>query len=147
MVPDVPIALHNGDALTFGKAVGKGPYLVSPVTANVMPIYDTEAVLSPPVSQPVISLVDSHTLPATPINTKERAKAPDPPPPPPPNPGRYGLFGLPPTPSPRSPPTSSASEGGFISHSRPQAFYSTMVRFHPESYYPRSRQRDHGGCH
>jgi hypothetical protein len=105
MVPDVPIALQDGDTLTFGKAVGKEPYLVSPVTANVMLIYDTETVLSPPVSQPVISLVDSPTLPATPINTKEHAEAPNPP-----NPGRYGLFGPLSTPSPRSSPTSSASE-------------------------------------
>ena len=86
IVPDVPIALQDGDTLTFGKAVGKEPYLVSPVTANVMLIYDTEAVLSPPVSQPIISLVDSPTLPATPIKTKEHAEAPNPP-----NPGRYGL--------------------------------------------------------
>lgn len=105
MVPDVPIALQDGDTLTFGKAVGKEPYLVSPVTANVMLIYDTEAVLSPSVSQPVISLVDSPTLPATPIKSKEHAEAPNPP-----NPGRYGLFGPQSTPSPRSSPTSSASE-------------------------------------
>jgi len=102
IVPDVPIALQDGDTLTFGKVVGKEPLCVSPVTANVMLIYDTEAVLSPPISQPVISLVDSPaSLPATPIKGKDQAEAPKPA-----NPGRYGLFG------PHSPPSSQESSPG-----------------------------------
>lgn len=113
IVPDVPIALQDGDTLTFGKAVGKEPYLVSPVTANVMLIYDTEAVLSPPISQPVISLVDSPTLPATPIKGKEHAESPTPP-----NPGRYGLFGPHSTPSSESSPSSSSED---FSQSDPDA--------------------------
>ena len=103
IVPDVPIALQDGDTLTFGKPVGKEPYLVSPVTANVMLIYDTEAVLSPPISQPVISLVDSPILPATPIKGKEHAEAPKPSSS---NAGRYGLFG------PHSPASSLPSSPG-----------------------------------
>ncbi|KAI0288764.1 hypothetical protein BC826DRAFT_1036078 [Russula brevipes] len=102
IVPDVPIALQDGDTLTFGKAVGKEPYCVSPVTANVMLIYDTEAVLSPPISQPVISLVDSPSLPPTTIKGKESAEAPQAP-----NSGRYGLFGPHLSPSPSSPGSSS----------------------------------------
>jgi hypothetical protein len=103
IVPDVPIALQDGDTLTFGKAVGKEPFCVSPVTANVMLIYDTEAVQSPTISQPVISLVDS-PLPTTPINGKDQAEAPKTP-----NPGRYGLFGphFSPSPSSQSSPGSS----------------------------------------
>jgi hypothetical protein len=95
MVPDVPIALQDGDTLTFGKAVGKEPLCVAPVTANVMLIYDTEAVESPSISQPVISLVDSPSLPATPIKGKDQAEAPKTP-----NAGRYGLFGPHSSPSP-----------------------------------------------
>lgn len=94
IVPDVPIALQDGDTLTFGKAVGKEPLCVSPITANVMLIYDTEAVKSPPISQPVISLVDSPSLPTTPIKGKAQAEAP--------NAGRYGLFGPHSSPSPSS---------------------------------------------
>ena len=103
IVPDVPIALQDGDTLTFGKAVGKEPFSVSPVTANVMLIYDTEAVQSPTVSQPIISLVDSPSLPTTPIKGKE-AEAPKSP-----NAGRYGLFGphFSPSPSCQSSPRSS----------------------------------------
>jgi hypothetical protein len=114
IVPDVPIALQDGDTLTFGKAVGKEPYLVSPVTANIMLIYDTEAVLSPPISQQVISLVDSPSLPATPIKSKEHAEAQTPP-----NPGRYGLFGPQCSPSPQSSPSSSISDD--FSQSDPDA--------------------------
>ena len=105
IVPDVPIALQDGDTLTFGKAVGKEPYLVSPVIANVMLIYDTETALSPPVSQPVISLLDSPTLPATPIKSKEHAESPNTP-----NAGRYGLFGPHSTPSSESSPSSSSED-------------------------------------
>ena len=107
IVPDVPIALQDGDTLTFGRAVGKEPFCVSPVTANIMLIYDTEAVLSPPISQPVISLVDSPTLPATLIKGKE-AEAPKAP-----NPGRYGLFGPQSSPSSQSSPGSGSSEEDF----------------------------------
>ncbi|KAH9958439.1 hypothetical protein BC827DRAFT_1219521 [Russula dissimulans] len=97
IVPDVPIALQDGDTLTFGKVVGKEPFCVSPVTANVMLIYDTEEALSPSISQPVITLVGSPaSLPATPIKGKDQAEAPA-------NPGRYGLFG------PHSPPSSRES--------------------------------------
>jgi hypothetical protein len=113
IVPDVPIALQDGDTLTFGKTVGKEPYLVSPVTANVMLIYDTEAVQSPPISQPVISLVDSPTRPATPIKDKDYAEAPNPP-----TAGRYGLLG------PHSSPSSPSSPGSFsedFSQSDPDA--------------------------
>ncbi|KAF8491707.1 hypothetical protein F5888DRAFT_1637461 [Russula emetica] len=102
VVPDVPIALQDGDTLTFGKAVGKEPFSVSPVTANVMLIYDTEAVQSPTISQPVISLVDSPSLPTTPIKGKDQAEAPKAP-----NAGRYGLFG------PHSSPSSQSSPGSF----------------------------------
>ena len=104
IVPDVPIALQDGDTLTFGKAVGKEPYLVSPVIANVMLIYDTESAMSPPVSQPVISLLDSPPLPTTPIN-KEHAESPTPP-----NAGRYGLFGPHSSPSSQSSPGSSSED-------------------------------------
>lgn len=107
IVPDVPIALQDGDTLTFGRAVGKEPFCVSPVTANVMLIYDTESVLSPPISQPVISLVDSPTLPASLIKGKE-AEAPKGP-----NPGRYGLFGPQSSPSSQSSPGSGSSEEDF----------------------------------
>lgn len=101
IVPDVPIALQDGDTLTFGKAVGKEPYCVSPVTANVMLIYDTEAVLSPPPAvQPVISLTDSPTSPTTPIQSKQPAAAPNSS-----ISGRYGLFG------PHSPSSHSSSPG------------------------------------
>ena len=100
IVPDVPIALQDGDTLTFGKVVGKEPFCVSPVTANVMLIYDTEAVHSPPISQPVISLVDSPSLPATPNKGKDQAEAPKAL-----NAGRYGLFG------PHSSPYSQSSHG------------------------------------
>jgi hypothetical protein len=100
IVPDVPIALQDGDTLTFGRAVGKESFCVAPVTANVMLIYDTETVLNPPISQPVISLVDSPTLPATLIKGKDQAEAPKAP-----NPGRYGLFG------PQSSPSSQSSPG------------------------------------
>jgi hypothetical protein len=103
IVPDVPIALQDGDTLTFGKAVGKDPLCVSPVTANVMLIYDTEAVQSPPISQPVISLVDSPSLSAPPIKGKDQAEAPKAP-----NAGRYGLFG-PHSPSPSPSPSSQSS--------------------------------------
>ncbi|KAI0246040.1 hypothetical protein BJV78DRAFT_1258274 [Lactifluus subvellereus] len=101
IVPDVPIALQDGDTLTFGKAVGKEPYSVSPITANVMLIYDTEAVLSPPPAvQPVISLTDSPTSPTTPIKSKQPAAAPNSS-----ISGRYGLFG------PHSPCSQSSSPG------------------------------------
>ena len=70
-----------------------------------MLIYDTEAVLSPPISQPVISLIDSPPLPATPINTKEHAESPNPP-----NAGRYGLFGPHSSPSLESSPSSSCED-------------------------------------
>ena len=108
IVPDVPIALQDGDTLTFGRAVGKEPFCVSPVTANVMLIYDTETVLSPPISQPVISLVDSPSLPATLIKGKE-AEAPKAP-----NPGRYGLFGPQSSPSSQSSPGSSDEDFSLI---------------------------------
>jgi hypothetical protein len=105
IVPDVPIALQDGDTLIFGKAVGKEPYCVSPITANVMLIYDTEAILSPPVAQPVISLVDSPTSPTPPVKGKQPAAAP--------NlsvsAGRYGLFG-PHSPSSQSSPGSSSED-------------------------------------
>ncbi|KAI9461536.1 hypothetical protein F5148DRAFT_1214961 [Russula earlei] len=98
IVPDVPITLQDGDTLIFGKAVGKEPFCVSPVIANIMLIYDTEAVQSPIISQPVISLVDSPTLPATPIKSKDQAEVT--------NFGRYGLFG------PHSSPSSQESSPG-----------------------------------
>jgi len=104
LAPDVPIALQDGDTLTFGKAVGKEPYLVSPVTANVMLIYDTDTDLSPTISHPVISLIDSPTLPATPIS-KEHAESPTTP-----NAGRYGLFGPHSSPSSESSPGSSSED-------------------------------------
>ncbi|KAI0294114.1 hypothetical protein B0F90DRAFT_1758680 [Multifurca ochricompacta] len=104
IIPDVPIALQDGDTLTFGKAVGKEPYCVSPITANVMLIYDTEAVLSPPVAQPIISLVDSPICPATPIKSKQDATAPKSS-----SSGRYGLFG-PRSPSSQSSPGSSSED-------------------------------------
>jgi hypothetical protein len=113
IVPDVPIPLQDGDTLTFGKAVGKEPYCVSPITANVMLIYDTEAVLSPPVSQPVISLLDSPTTPTTPIKTKQPPAAPNSS-----LSGRYGLFG-PPSPSSQSSPASLSSEEEEFSQSDP----------------------------
>jgi hypothetical protein len=106
VVPDVPINLQDGDTLTFGKAVGKEPFCVSPVTANVMLIYDTEAVQSPTISQPVISLVDSPSIPTTPIKGKDQAEAPMAP-----NAGRYGLFG--PHSSPSSPSSPRSSEEDF----------------------------------
>jgi hypothetical protein len=106
IVPDVPIALQDGDTLTFGKAVGKEPLCVSPVTANVMLIYDTEAVQSPSISQPVISLVDSPSLPTTPIKGKDQAEAPKAF-----NPGRYGLFGPHSSPTPSPSPSSQSSPG------------------------------------
>lgn len=109
IVPDVPIALEDGDTLTFGRAVGKEPFCVAPVTANVMLIYDTETVLSPPISQPVISLVDSPTLPATLIKGKEQAEAPKAP-----NLGRYGLFGPQSSPSSQSSPGSSDEDFSLI---------------------------------
>ena len=104
IVPDVPIVLQDGDTLTFGKAVGKEPFCVSPVTANVMLIYDTEAAQSPTISQPVISLVDSPSLPTTPTTAKDQAEGPKTP-----NSGRYGLFGphFSPSPSCQSSPGSS----------------------------------------
>jgi hypothetical protein len=108
IVPDVPIALQDGDTLTFGKAVGKEPFCVSPVTANVMLIYDTEAVQSPSTSQPVISLLDSPSLPATPITGKDQAEAPKTP-----NPGRYGLFGPHSSPSPSSQSSPGSSDEDF----------------------------------
>ena len=106
IVPDVPIALQDGDTLTFGKAVGKEPLCVSPVTANVMLIYDTETVQSPSISQPVISLVDSPSLPTTPIKGKDQAEAPKAF-----NPGRYGLFGPHSSPTPSPSPSSQSSPG------------------------------------
>jgi len=57
IVPDVPIAFQDGDILTISKPVGKDPFSISPT--NFMLIYDTETVQRPPISQPVISLVDS----------------------------------------------------------------------------------------
>ena len=113
IVPDVPIALQDGDTLTFGKAVGKEPFCVSPVIANVMIIYDTEAVQSPPVSQPVISLVDSPSLPTTPIKSNDQAEAA----PKAPNGGRYGLFG--PLASPYSQSSSPGSSDEDFSPSDP----------------------------
>src|SRR5437899_1269175 len=56
IIPNVLIALQDGNTLTFGK----------PVTTNIIFIYNTEAILSPPISQPVISLINSPTLPAMP---------------------------------------------------------------------------------
>jgi hypothetical protein len=88
ILPDVPIVLQDGDTLTFGKAVGKEPYSVSPITANVMLIYDTEAALESPVSPPIISLVDSPPTPTTPIKGKQPVAAPKSS-----SSGRYGLFG------------------------------------------------------
>jgi hypothetical protein len=73
-----------------------------------MLIYDTEAVLSPLISQPVISLVDSPSLPATLIKGKE-AEAPKAP-----NPGRYGLFGPQSSPSSQSSPGSSDEDFSLI---------------------------------
>ena len=108
IVPDVPIALQDGDTLTFGKAVGKEPFCVSPVIANVMLIYDTEAVQSPSTSQPVISLLDSPSLPATPITGKDQAETPKTP-----NPGRYGLFGPHSSPSPSSQSSPGSSDEDF----------------------------------
>jgi hypothetical protein len=112
IVPDVPIALQDGDTLTFGKAVGKEPYSVSPVTANIMLIYDTEIALSPSVAQPVISLVDSPTAttnsPTTPIKSKQPPAASNAS-----ISGRYGVFG-PHSPSSQS---SSASSSEDFSHS------------------------------
>ena len=93
VIPDVSIALQDGDTLTFGK----------PVTANVIFIYDTEAVLSPLISQPVISLINSPTLPATPINCKGHAEEP-------PNAGCHSLFGLYSSPSSESSPSSSCED-------------------------------------
>jgi hypothetical protein len=108
IVPDVPIALQDGDTLTFGKAVGKEPFCVSPVTANVMLIYDTEAVQSPSTSQPVISLLDSPSLPATPFTGKDQAEAPKAS-----NAGRYGLFGPHSSPSPSSQSSPGSSDEDF----------------------------------
>jgi pSer/pThr/pTyr-binding forkhead associated (FHA) protein len=98
ILPDVPIVLQDGDTLTFGKAVGKEPYSVSPITANVMLIYDTEAAPASPVSPPIISLVDSPPSPTTPIKGKQPLAAPKSS-----SSGRYGLFG------PHSPASQSQS--------------------------------------
>ncbi|KAF8264405.1 hypothetical protein EI94DRAFT_1703269 [Lactarius quietus] len=98
ILPDVPIVLQDGDTLTFGKAVGKEPYSVSPIAANVMLIYDTEAAPASPVSPPIISLVDSPPSPSTPIKGKQPLAAPKSS-----SSGRYGLFG------PHSPASQSQS--------------------------------------
>ncbi|KAI0260597.1 hypothetical protein BC834DRAFT_899924 [Gloeopeniophorella convolvens] len=105
IVPDVPIALQDGDALTFGKAVGKEPYCVSPITANVMLIYDTEAASTPPAAHQVISLIDSPSITSvTPTKGKQPATAPKSS-----SSGRYGIFG-PRTPSSQSSPASSSDD-------------------------------------
>ena len=87
ILPDVPIVLQDGDTLTFGKAVGKEPYSVSPITANVMLIYDTETGPTSPATPPIISLVDSPS-PTTPIKSQQPVAAPKSS-----SSGRYGLFG------------------------------------------------------
>ncbi|KAH9062564.1 hypothetical protein EDB83DRAFT_2384663 [Lactarius deliciosus] len=107
ILPDVPIVLQDGDTLTFGKAVGKEPYSVSPITANVMLIYDTEAVPTSPVSPPIISLIDSPPSPTTPIKGKLPVAAPKSS-----SSGRYGLFG-PHSPSSRSHSSPGSSEEDF----------------------------------
>ncbi|KAI9438936.1 hypothetical protein H4582DRAFT_1945676 [Lactarius indigo] len=107
ILPDVPIVLQDGDTLTFGKAVGKEPYSVSPITANVMLIYDTEAVPASPVSPPIISLVDTPPSPTTPIKGKLPVAAPKSS-----SSGRYGCFG-PLSPSSRSHSSPGSSEEDF----------------------------------
>ncbi len=140
IVADVPIALQDGDTLTFGKAVGKEPLCVSPVTANVMLIYDTEAVQSPQILQPVISLVDSPTLPATPIKGKEVET------PKTPNAGRYGLFGPQSSPSLQSSPGSSDEDfspsdpdGEEEDHEDEYDYLDLMPLLHISLYTPRTR--------
>ena len=105
IVSSVSIFLRDGDIPTIGKPVSKGPYFVSPVTANVISIYYTEAVLRPPISQPVITIIDSPTLPATPINCKGHAETLNPP-----NAGHHSLFGPYSFPSSESSPSSSCED-------------------------------------
>jgi hypothetical protein len=73
--PEVATMLGDGDIVTFGKTVGKGSYIVPPVTARVELLFDN------PEHNRITSTA---AAPRTPVAAPEMSRRP--------SSGRYGLF-------------------------------------------------------
>ncbi|KIJ67364.1 hypothetical protein HYDPIDRAFT_37904 [Hydnomerulius pinastri MD-312] len=91
--PEVETALADGDILTFGKAVGAGSYLVSPVTIRVELLRDGSSSRASPPARPLTPISSLSHL----VSRNRKLSS-----------GRYGLFVPPSYPESVSPHSTSS---------------------------------------